>query len=603
VKGRRFGLAATIALAALVLLPLPTTASSPSGTTQPDSAYSQSYLRNHVSNVDATAQRTSCYTPEVAYFTNLGPAEGFSGMSACNGASNTGEDLGPYPNQQGSSAGYPASTPMLVKNHAESDIRIDPTNPNHLIGSSKWFVSSEGYNHVLGFYESFDGGASWPVQGHIPGYEGFTDDTDPVGAFDPWGNFYALILPYSFNYDSTGGHMYQKSKLPNPTLAPEVVSVSVRPHGATKAGDWSTSNGKTDYVAQFGAQGREPDKQWIAIDTNPNSPNYRTIYAMFVLFSFDGLMSKPYVSTATANQDGTHTPWSPIQVLPTGSGSASDTYLLPHVDGDGTVWTTVTNFPSTHQRSTYNVNLIWSKDAGRTWQGPLAVTPAQAVALAPFSPGYVNTTFRSGISNSFGVGAVRGANGVFPLYVTWEDAAGGIASSYVTYSADGGQTWSGRLLVNDNASPADEFQPSVAAGPSGTVAVTFYDRRLPCPSAGTSEAARAGIALDTVNQNGYYGGGKPPYGAANYCINTSIQLYSAALAPLGHNIRLSGHTWDPELNSAHWINAASLGGFIGDYFGIELSATKAYVTSVSTFDDGGNPGNRQQQVVAAVAIP
>ncbi len=57
----------------------------------------------------------------------------------------------------------------------------------HLIGQSKWFVSAEGYNHLLGFYESWDGGATWPVQGHVPGYEGWTDNTDPVGAFDPWG--------------------------------------------------------------------------------------------------------------------------------------------------------------------------------------------------------------------------------------------------------------------------------------------------------------------------------------------------------------------------------------------------------------------------------
>ena len=47
---------------------------------------------------------------------------------------------------------------MLVNNHSESDIQVDPTNPNHLIGSTKWFASAEGYNHILGFYESFDGG-------------------------------------------------------------------------------------------------------------------------------------------------------------------------------------------------------------------------------------------------------------------------------------------------------------------------------------------------------------------------------------------------------------------------------------------------------------
>ena len=29
--------------------------------------------------------------------------------------------------------------------------------------------------------------------------------------------------------------------------------------------------------------------------------------------------------------------------------------------------------------------------------------------------------------------------------------------------------------------PTDQFQPLVAAGPAGAVAVAFYDRRLPCP--------------------------------------------------------------------------------------------------------------------------
>ncbi|TMB46306.1 MAG: hypothetical protein E6J53_05365 [Chloroflexi bacterium] len=104
---------------------------------------------------------------------------------------NTGENAGdsnPYPTQLGSNTGYPMSGSQLVKDHSESDIRVDPTNASHLIGSSKWIVSPEGYNHLLGFYESFDGGSHWTVQGHIPGYEGWTDNTDPIGAFDSYGN-------------------------------------------------------------------------------------------------------------------------------------------------------------------------------------------------------------------------------------------------------------------------------------------------------------------------------------------------------------------------------------------------------------------------------
>ncbi len=161
--------------------------------TQDDATYASSFQTNHVTNVDATTQATSCYTPEVPYATSDGPAEGYSGESDCAGASTTGENLGPYSTQSTSNPGFPAMTPKLVKDHSESDIRVDPTNGQHLIGSSKWFVSPEGYNHVLGFYESFDGGKTWGIQGHIPGYEGWTDNTDPVGAFDGFGNYYEFL--------------------------------------------------------------------------------------------------------------------------------------------------------------------------------------------------------------------------------------------------------------------------------------------------------------------------------------------------------------------------------------------------------------------------
>src|SRR5437773_5395819 len=233
---------------------------------QTNDSYAGSFATKGVTNTFATTQRTSCYTPEVPYFTSLAPANAYSGMTACTGAANTGEDLGPYPTQTGSNPGYPATTAMLVKDHSESDIRVDPTDPNHIIGSVKWFVSAEGYNHLTGFYESFDGGATWSVQGHIPGYEGWTDNTDPVGAFDGYGNYYALNLPYQFYYDPSGGHNFQinRNKEPNPSVAPEVISVSVRPHGSTTATQWiTTHNGGPDYVAPYPIKGQEPDKQWL----------------------------------------------------------------------------------------------------------------------------------------------------------------------------------------------------------------------------------------------------------------------------------------------------------------------------------------------------
>src|SRR6266508_2503593 len=200
-------------LACLALAPSAALAGPPQGI-QSDATFAASYAANSVTNVSATTQRVSCYSPEVTYFGSLAPADGYrdGGMSSCNGAATTGEDLGPYPTQD------VVNEPMRVKDHSESDIRVDPANSSHLIGQSKWFVNAEGYNHLLGFYESFDGGATWPVQGHVPGYEGWTDNTDPVGAFDPWGNFYSLVLPYQFYYGNGGVHKFDNgSNQTNPT--------------------------------------------------------------------------------------------------------------------------------------------------------------------------------------------------------------------------------------------------------------------------------------------------------------------------------------------------------------------------------------------------
>ena len=571
---------------------------------QTDAAYARSVTTNNVTNVFATTQQTSCYTPEVPYGVSDGPNDGYSGESSCNGTATTGEDPGPYATQTGSNPGFPATTPMVVKDHSESDIRVDPTNPKHLIGSSKWFASAEGYNHLLGFYESFDGGTTWSVQGHIPGYEGWTDNTDPVGAFDGFGNYYEFVLPYQFFYNKDGSHNYTvgTSQEPNPSVPAEVVSVAVHPHGAMSATNWiTTHNAHPDYIATYDSVGGEPDKQWITIDTNkflPNgslNPNYNTIYAMWTLF--DGTSSKPYISTARALSDGTHTDWSMPQSLPTVNNSAGDTYLLPHVDPAGTVYTTVTNFPGKQSFCCATIAVDFSQDGGKTWQGPRVVI--QNVQLPPGT--FANTTFRDGIEDTFAVGNHLSAQRHYPLYVAWEDYSAGVNNNILSASYDGGLTWSAPIQVNDNASPVDEFQPNLTVAADGTVSVAFYDRRLNCPAAGTKEAAGAGLALDQNNPN--YSGSLPPYGASNYCINASVQFYNAALTPLGNNIRLTQHSWDPQLNSPHSSSALSTTTFIGDYFGNTTSGSMNISSFVSTYNDGSNPNNRQQQVVATVNIP
>ncbi len=577
--------------------------------TQEDATYAISFQTNHVTNVDATTQATSCYTPEVPYAA-IDAAEGYSGESACAGAATTGENLGPYPTQSTSNPGFPATTAMLVKDHSESDIRVDPTNRQHLIGSSKWFVSPEGYNHVLGFYESFDGGKTWDIQGHIPGYEGWTDNTDPVGAFDGSGNYYEFLLNYQFFYNSDGSHNFGigTPHEPNPGEPAEVVAVAVHPHVSNSkkqtATNWiATHNGGPDFVATYDSIGNEPDKQWIAIDDNPASPHYNRIYVMWVDFHF--IPPAPFVSYADAQSDGTHTDWVKPIALPMGPQHPNgDTYLLPHVTPDGNVYTTLTNETLVSGFTDNDIVLDRSTDGGADWS---TISDVITNVTGPVFCCDNNTTFRDGIFNTFTTSS-KLVNGHYPLYVSWEDDSTGHINVILTASFDGGLKWSAPIQVNDNATAnIDEFQPNLTAARNGTVSVAFYDRRLKCPAAGTDAAMKAGLALDTVNAN-FSASLLPPYGAANYCVNASIQFYRPNLTPIGHNIRISANTWDPQLNAAHYHSAPVDKTFIGDYFGNTTGPDGSggsidYTTSVSTYNDGTNPDFRQQQIVATVAVP
>ncbi len=573
---------------------------------QDNATFAASYAAHAVTNVSATTQRRSCYRPEVAYFAALDPSQGYpgGGGSLCDAdlppnAPFTGESTGPYDTQDAVGARNPV---MLVKDHSESDIRVDPTNPSHLIGQSKWFVNAEGYNHLLGFYESWDGGATWPTQGHVPGYEGWTDNTDPVGAFDFYGNFYSLVLAYNFYYDKSGGHRYDNgTNQVNPTVPPEAVAVSVHPHGAAGPNDWITKhNGHPDYVMTAkNANTSDPDKQWMAIDANPNSPCFQTVYSMYTVFVYNP--SYVFVSTAKANPDGTHSDWTTPQTLPTREGKPWDSYLLPHVAPDGTVYTTVTNGPPKQGFSSSDVDLIYSKDCGRTWQGPLSVVRGISV------PTYQNTTFREGIVNTFTVGSHKvgtdALGDVYPLYVAYEDGSTGVSNIWLTASYDRGQTWTAPLRVNDNTSAVDELQPNLATDPgTGKIAVAFYDRRLNCPPSSGDEPTKAGLQFDPNH---------PGENTSNYCVNTALQFYDWQLHPRGPNIRASAHTWDPQLNAPHSGCITCRTTFVGDYFGVESNGIQSsqtpgnamYTTSVSTYDYGNNRTNYQQQIVARIPIP
>jgi hypothetical protein len=548
---------------------------------QPDSAFAASYGARGVVSVAATTQRVSCYTPEVLYLGSLAPSQGYpdGGVTPCAGATTTGELTGPFPTQNVS------NPPLRAKDFSESDLHVDPTNARHVIGISKWFVNSEGYNHLTGFFESYDAGETWPQQGHIPGYEGWTDNSDPAGAFDPWGNFYVVVLPYMFSYLRTGEHFVQSPDV-NPALPRSGLGIAVRPRGAATPSSWNvTHNGAPDLVAKTPFNGASVfDKQWLVVDTNPRSRHFGRVYVSWAIGTSDeGL--RVFVSHADARRNGTHTNWSrPKRILRQTAGIGENGSIL-RLTPDGRVWVATS---STRSFGTpFTMSFTSSRDGGRTWA-------PRRVIVRHNADGYKNTTFRSAFGEAFAV-ATHKIGRFYPLYAVYEDSgADGLTRLFVRASFDGGRRWRTPLQVNDNSSDGEALQPAIVVAPSGRVAVAFYDRRLPCPARDTPEATIAGLLFDP----------RAPYGRTNFCMNTAVQFYTARLQPLGHNVRLSPHTWDPQLSAPHPECLCTQGTFVGDYFGLDSRGGFTYTASVETYNAAGeNPGFHQQQLVSRIKTP
>src|SRR4029450_12591285 len=215
---------------------------------------------------------------------------------------------------------------------------------------------------------------------------------------------------------------------------------------------------------------------------------------------------------------------------PPSAVAAGATFLSPEVAPAGNVYVAVVSFPPNGTAST--IYVARSTDDARTFTRFVPITTVNMV------PGGVlpNTRFRDGITESFA------ASPTYPnhLYLTYEDwdAASGQMDVKFTQSTDGGEHWTTPAVVNDNADaagvPTDQFQPSVAAGPGGAVAVAFYDRRAACPNDPSVLPADVG--------------------RTNLCIDTSLQAYKddgSGAVPVGANVRISQYAWDPEQPGQH----------------------------------------------------
>ena len=483
---------------------------------------------------------------------------------------------------------------LLNSNHSESWVAVKP-GTERLVGTSKFFVGkwSTFYDFHLGSYTINN--SSLVATNQVQGYEcttvgtqdmppSWTNNTDPNADFDTQGRVYQTTLPFNAFWE---GGMHPNGEI-DVSYSDDLGQHWIKGNGGAALDSTNNQNSLTF--------GHVEDKQWIAVNHISGNVNQDHVYAMWT--TFNGANGNGKIMVAVSRDRG-QTFSKAVQLTTPSQTTPGNTYVYPSIGSDGTVYAAFEGGFDLNKNKVGHIYVTKSVDDGRTW-GPFvqAASPIEN-PLGYFPP----TKFRDGILENFAASPTYPGH-VYLTYENWDTAAGHM-DVYFTQSTDGGLTWSAPALVNDDADTStDQFQPSVAAGNGGAVAVAFYDRRAACPS-------DPSILADHQ-------------GDANTCIDVSLQPYkdtgtAAGATLVGGNVRVSEFTWDPDQPGqkvgglsqypcAGHRDPCPVGrGFIGDYFGLAISNGNIYTLAVSTHypsatvtADGGGPVYYQEQVLGTV---
>ena len=541
---------------------------------------------------------------------NGAPSLWSSPVTALNTVVSTPTSGGGYPENPPVAGGCVGPSPNNFNaNHSESELAVEP-GTEQIVGSSKFFFDkfSTGYNFYNGSY-NINGSAHSNniIQGYdcsttetTPGVlnqnmpPSWTNTTDPNVGFDTRGRVYQTMLPFNAFWTK---------------LHPdgEITVSSSDDLGA----HWTTANGgqALEQVPNASSTqlGHVEDKQWVAVNHYPGNRFQDHVYATWDIV--DGSVGSTVKLRMAVSRDRGLT-FAPARTIVSASiDQQRNQFSQPAVDPSGDVYVAYTNIGTKTNVADFFVTR--STDDGATFGTPVQAGTGRTIGVA--SGRVTNTTFRDGINFAFAVSQD------FPghVYLAYNDFNGTQYNTFLVQSTDGGQTWTQPVAVNDDVSSgrvADHFQPAVAAGPGGAVAVAFYDRRANCPTDASI------IAQDR--------------GRSNFCVDVSVQPYrdrgtAAGAVPVGPNVRASSFTWDPQ-QPGLLVNADGstadlqrLGGlgqmacashndpcrlsFIGDYFGLAISSGNIYTLSVSTHypsnvtADDGSPLYYQQQVLGTIS--
>jgi hypothetical protein len=436
---------------------------------------------------------------------------------------------------------------------SEEWVAVSPSRPNNVVVSQN--DSSLSGNHT-GVEYSIDGGRHFgdsklpsgriTIPGVTGGEWSFDFFSDPVHAFDSHGSLYYSTLGADFAQDGFGGLFVWKS---NACLKGSALHTP----GSGSCAPFSppTSATAVPVRTNFDNPGLSDDKELLAVDTSPTSPNNGNVYITWTIFNFtcgpshDSFCDAPIFFSRSTNggqswSDATEISGANPDLCAFGDtfdpsqppdACNNDQFSQPVVGPDGTIYVFFMNF-NTNKRSFQSpgglvnqILMVKSTDGGNTWTDPSRVT--KDIGTEPYSlPNHhINSCdlFRQCLPpNGYRMSdyPTAGINDSGKLAVFWSDFRNGGPCAKDTdpglrglpvqpcdnlntdilarVSTDGGGKWSGVRNVTGNAGVSAQWQPWGAVAPDGSLDVAYYDRQYGnCESSGCND-----ITLGTSQDNG-----------------------------------------------------------------------------------------------------